>query len=502
MKIFTDYFDLSVSKYPDKTAVCDDTHELTYSELSQLAKRIASAVIGCGRERSAVAVYMDKTPECAAAMLGTAYSGNFYVVIDSKMPLERIRLIFDVVKPFAVITEPSLAGKLPETGFSGTVFTMDDISAVKPDDAAIAAVRSRMTSSDPMYCLFTSGSTGVPKGTIVSPGNVISYTEWFIQTFDIDSNTVFGSQTPFYFSMSVTDLFSTLRTGAQLAIIPKKFFAFPIKLVQYMNEKKVNTIYWVPSALCIAANMDLFKYAKPEHLSQILFAGEVMPTKQLNYWIKYFPDCRFANLFGPTETTDICTYYVVNRSFGDGQPLPIGTACDNCRISVIGEDGRECEPGQEGELYVGGPFVASGYYDNPEKTAEAFVQDPLSTAYPEIVYRTGDIVKYNELGELIYCGRKDFQIKHMGYRIELGEIENAACAEEGVLSCACIYNGETDRIILIYEGKTDEDTLFAGLKARVPEYMLPAKLVKLSTMPHNSNGKIDRAMLKNNYKDQ
>ena len=502
MKIFTDYFDRSVESYPDKTAVCDETHGLTYAQLSSLARKTAAALISCGRKRSAAAVYMDKTPECAAAMLGVVYSGNFYVVIDSKMPAERIRLIFDVVKPFAVITNSDLAEKLSETGFDGKVLTQDEINETEADDQAILSVRAEMTSSDPMYCLFTSGSTGVPKGTIVTHANVVSYTDWFIKTFGIDSSTVFGSQTPFYFSMSVTDLYSALRTGAELAIIPKKFFAFPIKLVQYMNEKMVNTIYWVPSALCIAANMDLFRYAKPEHLTQVLFAGEVMPTKQLNYWIGHFPDCRFANLFGPTETTDICTYYVVNRSFDDGQPLPIGVPCDNCRISVIGADGKECAPGQEGELYAGGPFVAAGYYNNPVKTAEAFVQNPLNSAYPEIVYKTGDIVKYNELGELIYCGRKDFQIKHMGYRIELGEIENAACAQEGVLSCACIYNGGTDRIILIYEGKTSEEELLAQLRARVPEYMLPAKLVKLGTMPHNSNGKIDRALLKANYKDQ
>lgn len=502
MKVFTDYFDRSVILYPDKTAVCDETHELTYSQLSTLAKKAASALIPLGMKRSAVAVYMDKTPECVAAMLGTLYSGNFYVVIDSKMPADRIRLIFDVVKPFAVITAASLAEKLGDTGFDGRVLTMDEINDTAEDDKAIAEIHSRMTSSDPMYCLFTSGSTGVPKGTIVTHANVISYTDWFVNTFDVNSETVFGSQTPFYFSMSVTDLFSTLRTGAQLAIIPKKFFAFPINLVRYMNEKKVNTIYWVPSALCIAANMDLFKYAKPEYLTQVLFAGEVMPSKQLNYWIKHFSDNLFANLFGPTETTDICTFYVIERNIADDESVPIGSPCDNCSILIIGDDGKECERGEEGELFVGGPFVAAGYYDNPVKTAEAFVQNPLNKAYPETVYKTGDIVKYNDLGELIYCGRKDFQIKHMGYRIELGEIENAACAQDGVLSCACIYNGETDRIILIYEGKTNEDELFTLLKAKVPEYMLPAKIIKLSTMPHNSNGKIDRAMLKNNYKDQ
>ena len=233
----------------------------------------------------------------------------------------------------------------------------------------------------------------------------------------------------------------------------------------------------------------------------VLFAGEVMPTKQLNYWISNFPELKYANLFGPTETTDICTYYVVNRHFEDGDSLPIGNACENCGVIVVNEDGRQCAPGEEGELYVRGSFVAGGYYNNPEKTAEAFVRNPLNTAYPEIVYKTGDIVRYNEFGELIYCGRKDFQIKHMGYRIELGEIENAAMAAEGVSSAACLYDAQKDSIILIYEGKPEKDDMCAEVKSRVPEYMVPSQYIRIKAMPHNSNGKIDRVWLKNNYKE-
>ena len=500
MKTITEAFELTAERLPDKIAVRDDVSALSYSQLRSAARSIGTALAVLGKRNSPVAVYMNKTPMCVAAMLGAAYSGNFYLVVDPKMPVERIKNTFGVVHPVAVITETSLLDSIKETGTDAEIFICDDIASTQPDDELLTNINKRMIDTDPLYCLFTSGSTGVPKGTVISHRNVLTYTQWVIETFDISEATVFGSQTPFYFSMSVTDLFSTLCTGAELVIIPKKFFSFPIKLIQYVNENKVNTIYWVPSALAIVANLDLFKFAKPEYLQKVLFAGEVMPTKQLNYWMDHFPELLYANLFGPTETTDICTYFVVDRRFEDGTSLPIGKACNNCDVMVINDEGKECASGEEGELYVRGSFLAYGYYNNSEKTESVFVQNPLNTAYPEPVYKTGDIVRYNELGELIYCGRKDFQIKHMGYRIELGEIENGAAAADGVSVNACVYDPAEDSIILIYEGKANKDELLDQLKKRVPEYMVPNRIIKIPSMPYNSNGKIDRVWLKNNFK--
>ncbi len=499
MKSITEFLEQTANTFPDKTAFRDDQTALTYRELVQRAKSIGSALLSSQKRKTAVAIYLNKTPMCAAAMMGVAYSGNFYVVVDPKMPLERIRNIFSVVQPFAVIAEEQLLPQLGELTDGLETFVCEQAARTEIDDAGLLAVHHAMTDTDPLYCLFTSGSTGVPKGTVVSHRNVISYTDWVISTFSIDDKTVFGSQTPFYFSMSVTDFFSTIRTGAEMVILPKSYFSFPIRLIEMMNRYQVNTIYWVPSALCIVANLRLFKYARPEYLQKVLFAGEVMPVRQLNYWREAFPDLLYANLFGPTETTDICTYYVVNRTFTDGESLPIGNACDNCDVLVVDEDGKECAPGEEGELYVRGSFVAMGYYRNPEKTAEVFVQNPLQSAYPETVYRTGDIVRYNEAGELIYCGRKDFQIKRMGYRIELGEIENGAAAVEGVLMNACIYDPANDKIVMIYEGKAAPDEVLSGVKKRVPDYMVPNQVLKIGSMPYNGNGKIDRVWLKTHY---
>lgn len=435
-------------------------------------------------------------------MFGVVYSGNFYIVLDSNSPAERLQKIVDIIKPIAFVCEERNLDKLKSLSIStAKVIDIEKAKKSKVKQEILDVQRKNMVSTDPIYALFTSGSTGLPKGTILTHQNVLTYIDWFVSAFDINENTIFGNQTPFYFSMSVSDIFATLVSGATFNIIPKTYFSFPIQLVRFLNERKINTIYWVPSALSIVANLKLFDYEKPNYLEKVLFAGEVMPNKQLNYWRRNLPQATYANLFGPTETTDICTYYVVNREFSDEESLPIGVHCDNCDTFVVDENGEQVnEIGKVGELFARGAFVAYGYYDNPEKTSSAFVQNPLQKHYPELVYKTGDLVKLNEFGEYVYMGRKDFQIKHMGYRIELGEIETAASSIDKVNSNVCIYDSEKDLIVMIYEGRLKEEELSEIIKQKVPHYMFPNVIVKVKQMPYNANGKIDRNFLKNNYK--
>ena len=271
--------------------------------------------------------------------------------------------------------------------------------------------------------------------------------------------------------------------------------------MEFLNERKINTIYWVPSALAIVSNWNVFDFARPEHLQKILFAGEVMPVKHLNYWRRYLPDCLYANLFGPTETTDICSFYVVDRDFADSDSLPIGRACDNCDTFLLTEEGtRASRTGEEGEIVVRGSFLADGYYNEPEKTAAVFTQNPLNTAFPERIYRTGDLARLNEKGEFIYISRKDFQIKRMGYRIELGEIEAAAGSIEKVKSAAALYDADTGRILVIYEGSIkDTDEVLQQTADKVPPYMRPDEVIRIKQMPYNANGKIDRQRLLKEY---
>ena len=496
MKNITEMLEKSALKFPDKPAFRDSASEMTYQTLADTARRIGSFLAGRDITRSPVAIMTGRSVKTPAAMFGCLYGGNFYTVIDTEMPAERIKNILDTLCPAAVIVSEEYAEKLEQTGYGGFTADYGQAAAYEPDMPLLKETALRAIDTDPAYVLFTSGSTGRPKGAVVSHRSVIAYINWFSKTFGIDENTVFGSQTPFYFSMSVSDVFSAVFRGASMDIIPKELFSFPMKLIEFLNARKVNTVYWVPSALSIIANWRVLDYAELKYIKKVLFAGEVMPVRQLNYWIKKLPGAMFANFFGPTETTDICTYYKVDREFSDGESLPIGRHCDNCDVFVVKEDGTEAAPGEEGELYARGSFLALGYYNDPEKTAAAFVQNPLNKSYPETVYKTGDLVKYNEKGELMYITRADFQIKRMGYRIELGEIEAAASAVSGINSCAAVYDRRSDKIVLFCTGREkDGSVITSELSGRLPDYMMPQKVILISTMPLNANGKIDRRML-------
>lgn len=503
MKNILEFLELNGEKFKDKIAFRDIEKALTYGELLAQSKAAGTALSNLNVRNNPIAVFLDKGVNVLSAMFGIVYSGNFYVVIDSEMPAPRINAIFETLKPAAVVTDGAHMETAQSFVFDGKIYDINSIVNTPADDDVLSEIRCRQIDTDPVYALYTSGSTGVPKGAVISHSAVIAYSAWSCETFGISSETVFGNQTPFYFSMSVTDIYSTLRCGAQLVIIPKAYFSFPIKLVEFLNDYKVNTIYWVPSAISIVANLKLFRFAKPEYLKTVLFAGEVMPTKQLNYWINNLDDnILYANLYGPTETTDICTYYVVNRKFSDDEPLPIGTHCNNCDVVIVNDRGEAAAPGEEGELYVRGSFLANGYYNNPEKTKEAFVQNPLNSCYPELVYKTGDLVRENEYGEIMYITRKDFQIKRSGYRIELGEIETAVSSLESIEENACVFDNDNDKIILFYCGrKADDSDIRECIASRLPAYFMPDKFVKLKQMPHNQNGKIDRKNLKTFIKE-
>ena len=498
MKTILDYLERTCSSYPEKIAITDAHSEDSFHMLTERAKKIGSGLISSIKTiGQPIAVFMDKSVACLETMLGILYSGNCYVVLDTKSPGERLGKILDTLLPAAIISDekacPICKAIVQEREIP--VLLYESLKDNHVNDSELTIVYGKIIDTDPMYILFTSGSTGVPKGVVISHRAAVTYTHWVVNTFNISSETIWGSQTPFYFSMSVTDVFSTLMAGATLHIIPKMLFSFPVTLLEFLNEKKINSVYWVPSALNIVANMDALSALKPETLKKILFAGEVMQTKQLNIWRKALPDAFFANLFGPTETTDICTYYVVDRTFSDTESLPIGRACDNCGIMVVTDEGHLASTGEAGEMYVRGSFLADGYYNNPKQTQAAFILNPFNHAYPETVYKTGDLVAYNQRGELMYLSRKDFQIKHMGYRIELGEIETAINGISGIICAACIYDLEKKQIVLFYQGSPDEQYISREATLRLPAYMCPNRVVKLDKMLYNANGKIDRKTL-------
>ncbi len=493
-KCITDYLDAINEKYKNKVAVIEKGKTVTYEDLKISSKKVATSIINNNLFNKPIAIFIDKSINLLSSMLGVTYSGNFYTVIDVNMPINRIETIFNTLKPELVITDNKNIKKFQSMNINKQIICYEECQNLEIDDENIKKVNDKICDINPMYVLFTSGSTGTPKGSVISHRAVISYTKWFSETFNIDKDTVFGSQTPFYFSMSVSDVFSSIVNGATLCIIPKTYFSFPTYLINFLNENKVNTIYWVPSALQIVANLNTFDYVKPMYLKKVLFAGEVMPMKPLNTWRKYLPNCLYANLYGPTELTDICTYYIVNRTFNDNETLPIGRPCNNCEAIILDEEGKMAENGKEGQLCIKGSILGLGYYNNKEKTDETFIQNPLNPYYNELIYKTGDIVKYNEYGELIYLSRKDFQIKHMGYRIELGEIETNINACSGIVTCCVTYID--NNIILNYVGDIKEEELVKYINEKLLNYMRPNKIIKLDKMPYNANGKIDRVKIK------
>ena len=284
-------------------------------------------------------------------------------------------------------------------------------------------------------------------------------------------------------------------TGATVAIVPTAYFTQPVRLMDFLCDHDTTVMVWAVSALCFLTTMNALEYRKPGHLRAILFSGEVMPIKHLNKLRALLPDVLYVNLYGPTEITCNCTYYIVDRPFVPGETLPLGVPFPNERILLLTEEGCEARPGETGELCVAGTAVAMGYYKDPARTAAAFTQNPLHSDYLDLIYRTGDLVRLTEDGEMVYVSRKDFQIKHMGHRIELGEIETALCALDGVERACCIYLHEKGKILAFLCGTADKRAVTEALRETLPAYMIPNIFMQVEQMPLNKNGKIDRAAL-------
>ena len=389
---------------------------------------------------------------------------------------------------FLWITPFPWRGLLSDAVIGVKILIYDSLADGDGDDDAVNAAIGAASDLDAAYIMYTSGSTGTPKGVTISHRAVLDYVGWLADTFDITHQSVIGMQSAFHFDNSVFDIFLALYLGCRTVIIPEQLFMYPKMLLDYMRQERISVIFWVPTVMISVANSGALEEAElPDALGLILFAGEVMPIRQLNSWIEAYPECTFVNMYGPTESTDIVLYYVKK--------------CANMKAIILNDDGKPCKTGEQGELYIGGSGVAMGYWNAPEPTEQAFIQNPLNNKYRDIIYRTGDLVYEAEDGNIMFLGRADSQIKLRGNRIELGDIEAAAAAQASVKNCCAIFDPDGEEIYLFLE--TDAEIVarkfISELKKHIPAYMAPQKIIVMQSFPHTPSGKIDRQSLKKTY---
>ena len=502
--------DKAAEKYNDKTAIADEWGEISFAELQKQGKSVGTAIINADAEGympSPVMVYLKKSISCIVCFMGAMYSANPYVPTAYDMPANRIQKIVDSLQGRGhIITDANGLETLKTMDIPETIsiHVYEEIIKTEADNALVEKTLSSAIDTDPIYIMFTSGSTGAPKGVTVPHRGVIDYAMWVAKTFGIDKTSVLGNQAPFYFDNSIFDIYSCLLTGAKMVIIPETLFMFPVKLPEFVRDNDITTIFWVPTVMINVANSGVLSEIELPKLENVVFCGEVMPNTQLNIWRKAQPHCTYANLYGPTEISDVCTYYIADRPFKDSDPLPIGRACENMRIIILNEQNEIAKTNEQGEICVIGTGVSLGYWNNPEITQKAFMQNPVNPYYEERIYRTGDLAFIDDEGLIIYLGRKDNQVKVKGNRIELGEIENAAMCVDGVKGACAVFDENKQQIVLFVESQTDFKLrkMNLELKKYIPNYMLPSGLIVMDKFPHTANDKIDRVTLKNSLKTE
>ena len=495
--IVTDLLDETAARLPEKTAYVDPERSVKLAEVQSEAKHIAAGLIKLGVRRSPVAVFMDKSASAIIATLGIAYSGNFYTILDTKMPDERIGKILGTLEPKAFIASKALEGDCRRIAGSIPVLVYEEEQEKEMDPAEVKKVTDTVQPSDLFYVCFTSGSTGMPKGVAATHQAMMGF---LLRAMPISygccEEDVLLNQSPLYFVMSLTDMFMPITNGCTAHFINDLAFAFPGLLMKYIEDHKITMFGLVPSLMQLCVKMNALDSADLSCVKTIVFGGESVPMPVLRIWREKLPHVNFINGYGSTESTSACLHYTVDRDFPDDAILPVGIPDANMDILLLDENDRLTADGEIGEICVRSASLAVGYYNDPKRTAEVFVQNPLQKAYEEKIYRTGDLAYRNERGELEFVGRKDLQIKFMGHRIELGEIEAAGAAVPGVSANACAYDADTKILALFYVGEIDSKDLHRALAEKLPDYMVPRRLVQLSELPRNAHDKTDRVRLK------
>ena len=479
----------AAEKYSTKTAFKDPENSLTFGEFNGLTKSIGTYLAGITQPGDPVVVMSGRHVYTPACFLGAVRAGCFYAPMDGDMPVTRLNQIIGVIKAKIMVVDKAHLEIAQSLNYDGEIFVMEDILDTPVDEAVLAEREKTLVITSPLYVIFTSGSTGVPKGVITSHLSLMTYIDSVSKVLDINDADVMGNQSPLDYIAAVRDIYFPISKGASTYIIPKNEFAVPTALFETLNREKITALCWSVAGMELPARLHAFDYVKPEHLKTVLFSGSVMPCKYLRLWQDALPGVRFINQYGPTETTASCTYYEVEGLVDETTMLPIGVPYDNYTVFLLSPEGKAVPDGELGEICVSGPSLALGYYRDPERTAQSFIQNPLNDRYFERIYKTGDIGRVREDGLLEFHGRNDRQIKHQGHRVELGELEVTAMNLEGVHECCAMYKNE--KISLVFAGEAKEKEVQLAFRERLPLFMMPRKVVKVKALPRLPNGKLD-----------
>lgn len=491
-----DYLENSAAKFKNKIAVIEEEQTISYEELYNMSKSVGTYFATNNISNELIVVFMDKGIDTLIAFFGSVYANCYYSLINPELPEVRINNIKETTDVKYIITNDEYEQTAKEYFKGLNIINIKELKETNINEEALSISKNNHIDCDPLYVNFTSGSTGIPKGVVVSHRSVIDFIDKFTELFHFESNDIIGNQAPFDFDVSVKDIYSSIKIGATLVIIPKKYFSSPSKLLDYICDNKVTTLTWAVSALCLITTFHGLEYKTPKTVNKVIFSGEVMPLKHLKQWMEHLPKATFINVYGPTEITCNCTYHIIDRNRDYTDKIPIGIPFPNERIYLLNNENKLITtPNETGEICVGGTCLGLGYFNNKEQTKKAFIQNPTNEKYIDLIYRTGDLGYYNEQKELMFSGRKDFQIKYQGHRIELEEIDKALMKIENVIRSCTIFEEEKSKLYGFYIGDIDTKELHHKLKEILPIYMIPTKLIKLNEFPMTKNGKIDRKKL-------
>lgn len=497
------YLEETVARVPNRVAVWDGGREFTFRDISARSQECARVIHAINSAKGRiVGVFLPKCVGVNIANFATLMSGNAFMNLDVKTPIERIDGVLAIVEPVAIITNAKFR-PLIEPVWKGAIIDIDEIVQRPSEEIDYQEhwnfFGHGMIDADPFCIINTSGSTGVPK-SVVTPWRCFqNFVLWSIEATGMRRDEeVSASVGPVFFDSWVQDILLMAVNGLTQVQVPDSYRMFPVKLLQLMIDQRVTYLLWVPTIMTIVANSGLVDRFPVPTLRHCWYAGEVLPPHQLNIWMRANPQAKFVNLYGPMEVSEVCTFYVLPGIADESKPIPIGKAIPNYDVRLLGEDGRiVTSVGEQGEICVRGN-IAYAYYGLRDKTNQVFRQVPWNEKYEEKVYHTGDYGMYDENGDIVFCGRRDSLIKHSGYRIELSEIEHVITNALHLVANGCVvYNHKKNEIVLFYENDVELDV--AQFRRRVmealPPYMIPADLRKMSMLPRGGTGKIDRGAL-------